>query len=397
MIDDFVFTSESVTEGHPDKLCDQISDAIVDQFVSQDPHAMVRAECAVSSAILFIAARFRTRAKVDLPHVARRVIKRVGYDQEDFNAKTCSILTAPQGFPPDEYAQFNERELSEEEIGRIRVKDQVTIFGFACDQTPVLMPYPIWIANRLSRRLDEVRHSGILAFILPDGKVQVGVEYQKRRPSRIHSISIMISQKSTVNYGQKTLYDDIMESVIKPVFATEQIRPDEKTRVFVNPDGPFTGGPSHHSGLTGRKSGVDTYGEYCRHSGNALSGKDPSRIDRVGAYIARYAAKNVVAAGLARKCEIALSYSIGFAHPVSLQVESFGTGVFDDARLTDLVKKHFDFRIAGILRKFDLRNLPAKNPHGYYQKLATYGHFGRDDLNPPWEATDKIDELASAK
>jgi S-adenosylmethionine synthetase len=306
-------------------------------------------------------------------------------------------LTAPQGFPPDEYAQFNENDISEEEIGRIRVKDQVTIFGFACDQTPVLMPYPIWIANKLTRRLDEVRHNKTLPSILPDGKVQVAVEFKKRRPSRIHGMSLMISQDKAGSSVRKTLYDDIMESVINPVFANAEIRPDEKTRIFVNPDGPFMGGPSHHSGLTGRKSGVDTYGEFSRHSGNALSGKDPLRIDKVGAYIARYAAKNVVAAGLARECEITLSYSIGFAHPVSLQVESFGTGTLDDGQLTDLVKKQFDFRLAGILRKFDLRNLPARNPNGYYQKLATYGHFGRDDLNPPWEATDKAGELASAK
>jgi S-adenosylmethionine synthetase len=210
-------------------------------------------------------------------------------------------------------------------------------------------------------------------------------------------MSIMISQDVAGSSVRKTLHDDIMEAVINPVFADAEIRPDNKTRIFVNPEGPFMGGPSHHSGLTGRKSGVDTYGEFSRHSGNALSGKDPLRIDKVGAYIARYAAKNVVAAGLARECEITLSYSIGFAHPVSLQVETFGTGILDDGQLTDLVKKQFDFRLAGILRKFDLRNLPARNPNGYYQKLATYGHFGRDDLNPPWEATDKADELASAK
>jgi S-adenosylmethionine synthetase len=391
---DFMFTSESVTAGHPDKLCDQISDAIVDHFLIRDPYARVRAECAVSSAIVFIAARFKTSAKVDLPHVARKVIKRVGYDQEDFNSKTCSILTAPQGFPPDKTSLFNEHEISEKQIERIPVKNQVTVFGFACDQTPGFLPVPIWVAHRLSRRLARVRQKGILPYLMPDGKVQVGVEYRNRSPHRIHSVTVTASQKSAAKPSLKTLESDLFETVIERIFDDEDIRVDKKTKVFVNPDGPIVkGGPTSHSGLTGRKSAVDTYGEYSRHSGDALSGKDPLRIDRVGAYAARYAAKNLVAAGLAKECEVMLSYTIGLSRPVSLQVQSFDTGKVPDEKLTDLVNAHFDFRIAAILRQFNLRHLPELNRNGFYRRLAAYGHFGRMGMDLPWENTDKTEVL----
>jgi S-adenosylmethionine synthetase len=390
-----MFTSESVTEGHPDKLCDQISDAIVDNFLKQDPSARVRAECAVSSAIIFIAARFASEAKVDLAYVARKVIQRIGYDQPDFNAQICSILAAPQALPIGKTSKFDEERLTEAQIKRIAAKNQVTLFGFACDQTPALMPLPIWLAHQLARQLSAVRHDKTLAYLTPDGKVQVGVEYKDRRPKRIHGVTITASQINPNKPGPKKLYQDILETVIEPVLDNEEIKLDDKTRIFVNPDGPYMGGPIHHSGLTGRKSAVDTYGEYARHSGDALSGKDPMRIDRVGAYAARYAAKNVVAAGLAAECEVMLSYSIGLTEPVSLQVQTFGTGKISDDKIVALLKKYFEFRLAGILKQFNLRYMPGKYLDGFYQKLAAYGHFGRSDIELPWEQTDKAELLKS--
>ncbi len=395
MRNNFMFTSESVTAGHPDKLCDQISDAIVDHFLRQDPCARVRAECTVSRGIVFIAARFSTSAKVDLPHEARKVIKRVGYDQEDFNSKTCSILTSPQGFPPQKKAQFDEYGLTEKEIARIPVDSQVTVFGFACDQTPSLMPLPIWLAHKMARRLAEVRKEGVLPYLMPDGKVQVGVEYEKRKPLRVHSATITASQRSPRKPSLKRLTSDILEAVFAPIFDNATVKPDKKTRVFVNPTGVFLGGPSHHSGLTGRKNAVDTYGEFSRQSGDALSGKDPMRIDRVGAYAARYAAKNVVSAGLAAECEVALSYSIGMIRPASLQVNTFGTSRKPQEEILNLVKTHFDFRLGAILRQFNVRHLPSLHPEGFYRKLAAYGHVGRDDLDLPWEKTDKAELLAA--
>jgi S-adenosylmethionine synthetase len=390
---DFMFTSESVTEGHPDKLCDQISDAIVDHFLMQDPYARLRIESAVSSAIVFIAGHFATKGKVDLTHVARKVIKRIGYDHPDFNSKSCSILTAPQGSPPDKYFVFDEHKLSDEEIEKIAEKTQATLFGFACDQTSAFMPLPIWLARQLSKELSDLRHQKSLPYLMPDGKVQVGVEFEDRRPVRIHSISITASQRNAKDPSLKTLEFDMREKVIGPVFADEPIKPDKKTRIFINPDGPFLGGPVYHSGLTGRKNALDTYGLYSRHSGNALSGKDPSRIDRVAVYAARHAAKNVVAAGLASECEVTLSYSIGITRPVSLQVETFGTGKILDSEIRERIKKAFDFRLAAILRDFNLRHLPKLNPDGFYQKLAANGHFGRMDMDLPWEKTDRVDLL----
>jgi S-adenosylmethionine synthetase len=391
---DFMFTSESVTEGHPDKLCDQISDAILDRFLQQDPYSGIIAECAVSTAIVFIAARFASHASVDIPNIARQVIEQVGYNHQAFNAKTCSIVTSLKELPPEERRSFEERELSEEEMDRIAVKNQVTVFGFACDQTPVLLPLPIWLAHRLARRLAFVRQQKILPYLSVDGKTQVGVEYRNRRPSRIHSITVIGSQNQAPVAGGPSLtqlQEDLREAVIDEVFREEEIRPNGTTRIFTNPDGPFIiGGPSVHSGLTGRKNAIDTYGEYSRHSGAALSGKDPTRIDRVGAYAARYAAKNVVAAGLAAECEVQLSYSIGLSRPVSVQVETFGTGVIPDEEIVALLNQHFDFRLAGILKQFNLRFLPSTVREGFYRKLAAYGHVGRSDISLPWEMTDKV-------
>lgn len=393
MKNDFMFTSESVTEGHPDKLCDQISDAILDRFLQQDPYSGVITECAVSTSIVFIAARFASTASVDLPNVARQVINQVGYDQPVFNGKTCSIVTSLRELPPEERRVFDEHSLSDEEIECISVKNQVTVFGFACDQTPAFLPLPIWLAHRLARRLTSVRLQKILPYLAPDGKTQVGVEYRNRQPHRIHSLTVIGSQNVAVAAGGptlETLRNDLQEAIINFVFLEEPIRPDERTRIFINPDGPFiVGGPSVHSGLTGRKNAIDTYGEYSRHSGAALSGKDPMRIDRVGAYAARYAAKNVVAAGLAAECEVQLSYSIGLARPVSVQVETFGTGMIPDEEIAARLSQHIDFRLAGILRQFNLRHLPATVRGGFYRKLAAYGHVGRMDIGLPWEVTDK--------
>jgi S-adenosylmethionine synthetase len=273
---------------------------------------------------------------------------------------------------------------------RIPVKNQATVFGFACNQTPVLMPLPIWLAHKLARQLSEVRKQNLLSYLTPDGKTQVGVEYRNRRPYRIHSITVIASQNKKSKPDFEQLQDDIRETVIKPIFEDEDIKPDAQTRIFVNPDGPFVkGGPAAHSGLTGRKNAIDTYGEYAQHSGSALSGKDPVRIDRVGAYAARYAAKNVVAAGLADECEVQLSYSIGLARPVSIQVETFGTGKVAEEEIAILLEKHFDFRLAGIIKQFDLRYLPSLHKGAFYRKLAAYGHVGRTDIELPWEKTDK--------
>jgi S-adenosylmethionine synthetase len=397
---DFMFSSESVTEGHPDKLCDQISDAIVDKFLQKDPYSHVIAECAVATALVFIAARFESDAVVDFTKIARKVIEQVGYDEPDFNAKTCSIVTSVKELQSSSYRYWDAKKLSDDEMELIPATDQVTVFGFACNQTPAFMPLPIWLAHQLARRLTTVRHEKILPYIAPDGKTQVGIEYRDRKPYRIHSISILASKKSSSTLDikdEKTLQQEVKEMIIDDVFAEEKFQPDARTRIFIDFDQPFAiGGPAVHSGLTGRKNAIDTYGEYSRHSGAALSGKDPTRIDRVGAYAARYAAKNVVAAGLAEECEVQLTYSMGLARPVSIQVETFGTGKVSDEEITVLLEKNFDFRLAGIIKKFNLRLLSAAFKGGFYRKLAVYGHVGRMDLGiVPWEETDMAVALRS--
>lgn len=387
----FVFTSESVTEGHPDKLCDLISDAIVDRFLQQDPYSRVITECAVSTGIVFVAARFEPNANVDFTNVARQVIGRVGYDRFEFNGKTCSILTSLRELPPDK-ERFDEKNLSDAEIEQIPVKNIVNVFGFACRQTSSMMPLPIWLAHKLAKQLTHVKLQNILPYLAPDGKTQVGIEYRNSKPYRIHSISVIASQNSPSKPDLNRLQDDIRTTVIDPVFQDEEIRPDAQTRIFINPDGlVIGGGPALHAGVTGRKNDVDTYGEYAKHSGSALSGKDPIRIDRIGAYAARYAAKNIVAAGIADECEVQLSYSIGLARPVSIQVETFGTGKVADEDIAKLLEQHFDFRLAGIIKQFNLRFLPSLTKDGFYKQLAAYGHVGRIDLNLPWEVTDKME------
>jgi S-adenosylmethionine synthetase len=394
MKNDFIFTSESVTEGHPDKLCDQISDAIVDHFLRQDPFARVIAECAASTAILFIAARFKAQASVDFPAVARQVVQQIGYEQPAFDSQTCSVVTSLKELPEPEVTRVDESQLTDADIDRIAVKNQVTVFGFACDQTPALMPLPIWLAHQLARQLTQARRTRLLPYLAPDGKTQVGIEYRQSRPYRIHSVTLIASQHTAATAGGPDLEQlgaDLRAAVIEPVFQHEGLQPDAQTHIFINPEGPFLlGGPAVHAGLTGRKTAIDTYGEYARQSGAALSGKDPLRIDRIGAYAARYAAKNVVAAGLAHECEVQLSYSIGQAQPVSIQVETFGTGQVPDETIRDLLAEHGEFRLAGIIKQFQLRTLPAQREGRFYQRLAAYGHVGRMDLDLPWEATDMV-------
>jgi S-adenosylmethionine synthetase len=389
-----MFTSESVTDGHPDKLCDQVSDALVDRFLQQDPFSMVIAECAVSTGILFIAARFASSASIDIPEVARQVIRQIGYEQADFNARDCTVMTSLSELPSLPHPHIDEREMDEEELEAVTAKNQANVFGFACNQSAAFMPLPISLSHKLARRLTAARFQKQIPYLAPDGKTQVGVEYREGRPYRIHSITIVATQEKTAMRGVGPLRDDLNAHVIEPVFAAETLRPDSRTHIFINPEGLVAdGGPSLHSGLTGRKNAVDTYGEYSRHSESALSGKDPSRIDRVGAYAARYAAKNVIAAGLAQACEVHLAYSIGISRPVSVQVDTFGTGSIPDTEITARILDQFDFRPAGIIRAFNLRYQPQLFRGVFYRRLAVYGQVGRMDIGLPWESTDKAESL----
>jgi S-adenosylmethionine synthetase len=388
----FIFTSESVTEGHPDKLCDQISDAIVDAYLTEDPFSAVNAECVAAKGILFIAVRFASRARVDVSGVARQVIDRVGYVEDaGFDAQNCSILTSFTEIPRASGLR-DEREMDAAEIDACTAAQQVTVFGFACDQTAVLLPAPVHEAHRLARRLDEVRKTGTLGYLAPDGQSQVAIEYADGAPKRIHAVTLTAATHNGAPSPQ--VEADLKAHVVAPLFEDAVLRPDNETSININPAGPVPiGGPTLHAGLTGRKNGIDTYGAYSRHSGAALSGKDPSRIDRIGAYAARYAAKNVVAAGLARECEVTLSYAIGLAAPVAVEVETFGTGTTDPTEIANRVVGLIDFRPAAIVGRFRLRHLPQVNDGVFYQRLATYGHVGRDDLPLPWEETDLGERL----
>lgn len=386
----FLFTSDSVTEGHPDKLCDQISDAIVDEFLREDPFSRVVAECAVSTGLVFIAARFASGARIDIPSVARRVIAHVGYDEGEFDAKSCSIMTTLNEMPEEAYEARDERAFTEEEIDRFPAKNLVSVFGYACRQTPGMIPLPVWLSHKLARRLATVRLTGKLTYLEPDGTTQVGVEYKHRQPDRIHSITLVAALDPRDFPDPKTLERDVWRHVIEPVFADEEVKPDADTRIFVNPGGTFLGGgPARHSGLTGRKTASDLYGGFCRQGGAALSGKDPVRVDRIGAYAARYAAKNIVAAGLADECEIQLSYAIGQAQPFSIEVETFGTKKVPHKAIEERLNDAFDFRPAAVIRQFGLRHLPQVSKKGFYGRLAAYGHVGRLDLGLPWELVDK--------
>jgi S-adenosylmethionine synthetase len=393
--DDFIFTSESVTAGHPDKLCDQVSDAVVDGFLMEDASSSIVAECAISSGVLFISAHYASLARLDIPDVARGVIRDVGYSKDVFDADACTVLTSFMDHTATDYRPARLDNMKDAEIARITAKHQVTVFGYACDQTKALIPLPIWLAHRLVDTLDSPDVQQKLPYLLPDGKSQVGIEYRNGQPSRIHSITLVASQSDAGAVGPVQLHSDLIDLVVEPVLKKEQFQADGETRIFVNPEGPVIGGgPAAHSGLTGRKTGIDTYGEYARHSGAALSGKDPFRVDRVGAYGARYAAKNVVAAGLAKECEVQLSYTIGSAEPVSVRVRTFGTGgELDDSKLAERLSAVFDFRLGRIVRDLGLQNLPREHDGSFYRKLAVYGHMGRIDLDVPWERTDKAGEL----
>ncbi len=390
---DYIFTSDSVTAGHPDKLCDKISDAIVDKFLVQDPFSKVIAECVSANGIVFISCRFASQATVDFVDVARKVIAAVGYTpQTSFNAQDCTILTSIQDLHHGDYAPLDERFLDNGELNRVVALNQVNAFGYACEQTPALMPMPIWLAHRLTRQLAQSRQA--LPYLAPDAQAQVSVEYTNRHPSRIHTLTLLVSHPEFGLPGKKQLRDELYGRIVEPVFADEAIKPDAGTQFIVNPYGPIIdGGPMLHSGLTGRKTGIDTYGEYARHSGAALSGKDPMRIDRVGAYAARYAAKNIVASGLASECEIQLSYSIGLPGPVSIRVDTFGTGKRKDEEIVGLLKQTFDFRLGAIVRDLNLRHLPQEFQGHVYGELAAFGHMGREDLDLPWERTDKAENL----
>ena len=407
----FLFTSESVTEGHPDKVCDQISDAILDEFLTKDNKSRVAAETTVTTGMALVCGEITSDCYVDIPQVVRNTIKNIGYIGENgggFDYKTCAVLTSIDeqstdiagGVNKALESRDNNADTSNSETEDIGAGDQGIMFGYACNETPELMPLPISLAHKLSYRLSRVRKKGIVDYLRPDGKSQVTVEYVDGKPSRIHTILIstqhdpVIGTESDNQKVQSIIEKDLKEHVINYVFKNETIKPDENTIILINPSGRFViGGPQGDAGLTGRKIIVDTYGGYSRHGGGAFSGKDPTKVDRSAAYAARYVAKNIVKAGLAEKCEIELAYAIGVAEPISVLVDTFGTGKISDEDLSELVNKNFDLRPVGIINKFDLRNLPAKNGGKFYQKLAAYGHMGRTDLEVPWEETDKAEIL----
>ncbi|MDN5317925.1 methionine adenosyltransferase [Thermoanaerobacterium thermosaccharolyticum] len=384
------FTSESVTEGHPDKICDQISDAIVDEILKNDPYARIACETAVTTGMVLVMGEISTKCYVDIPKVARKVIEEIGYTRAKygFDASTCSVLTSIDEQSPDialgvDKALEVKKGISHDDLEEQGAGDQGMMFGYACTETPELMPLPISLAHRLARRLAEVRKNGTLDYLRPDGKTQVTIEYIDDVPKRVDSIVVSTQHSPDVDHDK--IENDVKEYVIKPIVPPELI--DEDTKIYVNPTGRFVvGGPQGDSGLTGRKIIVDTYGGYARHGGGAFSGKDPSKVDRSAAYAARYVAKNIVAAGLADKCEVQLAYAIGVATPLEVNIDTFGTGKIPDDEISDIVKKVFDLRPAAIIRDLDLRR-------PIYRQVAAYGHFGRTDLDLTWERTDRVEIL----
>ena len=406
----YLFTSESVTEGHPDKICDQISDTIIDALLAEDPNSRVAAEVVVNTGLVLITGEITTKAHVNYVNLARKKIAEIGYTDADngFSADSASVLIALDEQSADiaqgvNIAKEARTEDSEELFDKIGAGDQGIMFGFACNETPELMPLPISLAHRIARRLAGVRKAGILPYLRPDGKTQVTVVYEDGKPVGIDTI--LISTQHTATIGdisddagvQAKIKADLWAEVVEPIFGDITVKPSQETKFLVNPTGKFViGGPQGDSGLTGRKIIVDTYGGYSRHGGGAFSGKDPTKVDRSAAYAARYAAKNIVAAGLAEKCEVQLSYAIGVARPVSIFVDTFGTGKVDDEILLNLDKDNFELRPAGIIHVFNLRNLPSERGGRFYQDVAAYGHLGRTDLDLPWEHTDKVDVLKKA-
>lgn len=387
-----LFTSESVTEGHPDKMCDAISDAILDALIEKDPMSRVACETATCTGFVLVTGEITTNAYVDIPRIVRDTVKEIGYDKSEygFDGNTCAVMVSIDeqssdiAMGVDQALEAREAGMSNEQIEAIGAGDQGMMFGYATNETAEYMPYPIWLAHRLTRQLTKVRKDGTLPYLRPDGKSQVSVEYDEAgRPVRLEAV--VLSTQHDPDVTQEQIHRDIRKYVFDPVLPAELL--DEKTRFFINPTGRFViGGPHGDAGLTGRKIIVDTYGGYARHGGGAFSGKDCTKVDRSAAYAARYVAKNIVAAGLADKCEIQLSYAIGVAQPTSVMVDTFGTGKLPDEKLVDMIRENFDLRPAGIIKMLDLRR-------PIYKQTAAYGHFGRSDLDLPWEKTDKAETL----
>jgi len=386
-----LFTSESVTEGHPDKMADQISDGVLDAIFAEDPNARVACETSVTTGMVLVMGEISTDCYVDIPKVVRQTIRDIGYSRAKygFDSDTCAVLTAIDeqsadiAMGVDKALEAKEGRMSDDEIEAIGAGDQGMMFGYASDETPELMPLPIALAHKMARKLAEVRKSGELAYVRPDGKTQVTVEYDDDKPVRIDTI--VVSTQHAPDVDRATIEADLIEKVIKPIVPKEYL--DDETKYLVNPTGRFViGGPQGDAGLTGRKIIVDTYGGTARHGGGAFSGKDPTKVDRSAAYAARYVAKNIVAAGLAKRCEVQLAYAIGVARPVSVAVETFGTGRVSEEKLVELVEKNFDLRPAGIIKSLNLRR-------PIYRQVAAYGHMGRTDIDLPWEKTDKAETL----